>query len=97
MRTEKKTRTATSDMRPEYDLASLGPGVRGKYYERAKAGSNLVLLEPDVAKAFPTSEAVNTALRLLAEVAASTASRARRTGKARRGSPLDHETAPRSR
>jgi hypothetical protein len=44
----------------EYDFTN---GVRGKYVERLSHGSNLVLLEPDVAAAFPTSAAVNKALR----------------------------------
>lgn len=53
------------ELRPEYDFAKMTGGVRGKYAKRYKAGTNLVLLEPDVAKAFPTDEAVNEALRLL--------------------------------
>jgi hypothetical protein len=44
-------------------------GVRGKYVERYQEGTNLVLLDPDVAEAFPTSEAVNEALRLLMQIA----------------------------
>jgi hypothetical protein len=48
------------DMRPEYDLRG---GVRGKYYERYKQGTNVVLLEPDVAKVFRDSATVNEALR----------------------------------
>ena len=48
---------------PEYDFSSMSGGVRGKYYERYRAGVNLVLLDPDVAKAFPTDAAVNDALR----------------------------------
>jgi len=47
-------------MRQEYDLRG---GVRGKYYERYKQGTNIVLLEPDVAKVFRDSTAVNEALR----------------------------------
>ena len=47
-------------MRPEYDLRG---GVRGKYYERYKQGTNVVLLEPDVAKVFKDSATVNEALR----------------------------------
>jgi hypothetical protein len=43
--------------------------VRGKYVERLKQGSNIVVLAPDVAALFPTSESVNAALRTLAEVA----------------------------
>ena len=57
------------DLRPEYDLSTLKGGVRGKYYKQATAGTNLVLLEPDVARAFPDSSSVNRALRLLQEVA----------------------------
>ncbi len=50
------------DMRPEYRREDLGKGVRGKYFERYSSGTNLVLLDDKVAKAFPTSEAVNEAL-----------------------------------
>jgi hypothetical protein len=54
------------ELRPEYDLRELlKNGVRGKYVERYRAGTNLVLLEPDVAKAFPSDQAVNEALRLV--------------------------------
>ena len=48
------------EMRPEYDLRG---GVRGKYYERYKQGTNVVLLEPDIAKVFRDSATVNEALR----------------------------------
>ena len=54
---------ADDKLRPEYDFPSLGGGVRGKYYRRFRAGVNLRLLEPEVAKAFPTDMAVNEALR----------------------------------
>ena len=53
-------------MRAEYDLRG---GVRGKYYERYRQGTNIVVLEPDIAAVFPDSEAVNQALRLLIRVA----------------------------
>jgi hypothetical protein len=53
------------ELRPEYDLSQLKGGVRGKYAERYRAGTNLVLLEPDVAAVFPDARAVNEALRLL--------------------------------
>jgi hypothetical protein len=57
------------DLRPEYDLAKLLPtGVRGKYAERFQEGTNLVLLAPDVAEAFPTAESVNEALRLVLQL-----------------------------
>ena len=47
------------DMRKEYDLSKLAGGVQGKYYRRATAGTNLVLIEPDLVNMFPDSEAVN--------------------------------------
>jgi len=57
------------ELRPEYDFSQLQGGVRGKYAERYQAGTNLILLDPDVAQAFPTAEAVNEALRLLIQIA----------------------------
>ncbi len=51
------------DLRPEYDLATLKGAVRGKHFERYRAGTNLALLAPEVRAAFPTDEAVNEALR----------------------------------
>jgi hypothetical protein len=56
-------RPKTEELRPEYDFAHMQGGVRGKYYVRYRRGSNVVLLQPDVAAAFPTEEAVNEALR----------------------------------
>lgn len=53
------------ELRPEYDFAHMERGVRGKCVERYREGTNLVLLDPDVAQAFPNDEAVNVALRLL--------------------------------
>jgi len=53
------------DLRPEYDLSKLRGGVRGKYLEKYRAGTNLALLSPEVRAAFPTDEAVNQALRSL--------------------------------
>lgn len=58
------------EMRDEYDFSQ---GVRGRYAERYAEGSNLVVLSPDVAEAFPDSEAVNDALRALAAIARRTA------------------------
>ena len=57
------------ELRSEYDFAQMEGGIKGKYAERYRAGTNLVLLDPDVAKAFPTDKAVNEALRLLAKIA----------------------------
>ena len=57
------------ELRPEYRREDLGPGVRGKYLDAYRAGTNLVLLSSDVAKVFPTEESVNEALRSLIAVA----------------------------
>ena len=54
------------ELRPEYDFSG---GVRGKHHAAYKAGTNVVVLDPDVAPAFPDSSSVNRALRLLMEVA----------------------------
>jgi hypothetical protein len=59
----KVNRPDAGDLRPEYDFATMKGGVRGKYVARLRKGSNLVLLEPEVAAAFPSAEAVNEALR----------------------------------
>ena len=76
---KESTSKRDDDLRPEYDLSQLKGAVRGKYYRQAVAGTNLVLVEPDLAKLFPDSEAVNRALRILAEAAqAATASKRRR-------------------
>jgi hypothetical protein len=66
------------DLRPEYDLSQLKGGVRGKYYRAATAGTNLVLIEPDLADVFPDAASVNRALRVLAEAARSTTAKRRR-------------------
>ena len=68
---KKKRRSEMDDeLRPEYDLHELlKGGVRGKYAERYRAGTNLVLLAPDVAKAFANdAKAVNEALRLVIQL-----------------------------
>jgi hypothetical protein len=57
------SKLANTDLRPNYDFCG---GVRGKYARRFAQGTNLVALEPDVAKAFPNSAAVNRSLRALA-------------------------------
>ncbi len=63
------TRKHDPDMRAEYTREDLGKGVRGKFYPEFQAGTNLVLLSPDVAAAFPTEASVNEALRSLIAVA----------------------------
>ena len=59
----------SDELRPEYEREDLGQGIRGKYLESYRKGTNLVLLSPDVAKVFPTEEAVNEALRSLMHLA----------------------------
>ena len=80
------------DLRPEYDLSQLKGGVRGKYYKRAIAGTNLVLIEPDLVKAFPDNGSVNRALRLLLNTANAVArsrpgKRSSAVAKRRKGEP----------
>jgi hypothetical protein len=57
------------ELRPEYDFSNMKGGVRGKYVDRYRTGTNVVLLDPDVAQVFPTSDAVNQALRMLMQIA----------------------------
>lgn len=61
----KKQTKRSRSMLAEYDFSK---GVRGKYAKRYAQGTNLVMLEPDVAKVFPTAEAVNDSLRALAQI-----------------------------
>ena len=81
MKKESTTKRAEG-LRSEYDLSQLQGGVRGKYYRQATAGTNLVLIEADLANLFPDSQAVNRALRVLADAAqiARFKSRRRRLG-----------------
>ena len=62
----RKTKRSTNDsMRPEYDFSK---GVRGKYAARYASGTNVVVLEPDVAREFPTADDVNQTLRAVAKL-----------------------------
>jgi hypothetical protein len=75
----------SDELRPEYRREDLGRGVRGKYFEAYQKGTNLVLLSPDVAKVFPTEEAVNEALRSLINVAQKSTGLTRRsTGRSKK-------------
>ncbi len=74
-----KKNSKTSDgMRKEYDFSKMKGGVRGKYAKRYSAGTNLVLLDPEVYKAFPTSEAVNQTLRAALNITKTVRSSTRR-------------------
>ncbi len=67
-----KSTVSSDDMRAEYDL-DYSKAVRGKYYRRLlKEGANVVVLDPDVAKAFRSSAAVNEALRSLLRMSEAT-------------------------
>ena len=59
----------SDELRQEYKREYLGQGVRGKYCESYRKGTNLVLPSPDVSKAFPSDKAVNDALRSLIDLA----------------------------
>ena len=76
-----KAKVADPDMRAEYDFSGA---VRGKYYERYRQSSNVVLLDPDVSEAFPNAESVNQALRVLASAARKSV-RVQRAQRRRRG------------
>jgi hypothetical protein len=75
------TKKNNNDLRPEYDLSKLKGGVRGKYYRKATAGTNLVLIEPELTTLFPDTESVNRALHLLADTAASPTGKTRSRAK----------------
>jgi hypothetical protein len=62
-------RKQRDEMRREYDLPKLQGRIRGKYAARYKAGTNIVLLSPDVAEHFPDERSVNSALRRLIRIA----------------------------
>jgi hypothetical protein len=66
---KRKESELEDEMRPEYDLSKMKIVGRGIYRERYRSGTNLVLLEPDVRKAFPDDESVNEALRVIAKAA----------------------------
>ena len=57
------------DLRSEYKRSDFGEMVKGKYAQRLRMGSNIVLLEPEIASAFPTDQAVNEALRMVMKMA----------------------------
>lgn len=75
-----KTAVPTDDMRAEYEF-DYSKAVRGKYYRRLlKEGANIVVLDPDVAKAFRSSAAVNQALRSLLKLSEATRRLTSRSG-----------------
>ena len=76
----RKAKSSSEDeLRSEYKREDLGKGVRGKFYKEYTKGTNLVLLSPDVAAAFPTTESVNEALRSLVRIAQTATRRPKRS------------------
>lgn len=65
----KKNNTAVDDLGREYDFSKMKGGVRGKYAQRFRAGTNIAKIDPDVAEVFADDNAVNDALRELIKVA----------------------------
>ena len=79
----KKAKVEDNEMRAEYRREDLGPLVRGKYAARYAKATNIVVIDPALAKAFPNSETVNDALRsLLAVATAATGLTSRSSGRA---------------
>ena len=72
-------------MRAEYDFSAMGKPVRGKYAGRLTAGTNVAVLEPELAKAFPDSAAVNDALRVVLRASKALRRPARRASTASKG------------
>ena len=66
---KKADTAAADDLRPEYDFSKMKGGVRGKYAQRFRAGTNIAKIDPDVAEVFADDNAVNDALRELIKVA----------------------------
>ena len=80
----KKAFTSTADQEvPELKRKQLGVGVRGKYFKSFTQGSNVVVLQPEIQKAFPTSEAVNKALANMLAFAQETQGLTRRSSGTR--------------
>jgi hypothetical protein len=75
----KRTKNS-GELRSEYKRSDFGALVRGKYAERLRESSNVIVLDPEIADLFPNAASVNTALRALAEIA-------RRSGSTPRKSP----------
>jgi len=83
----KKTKSTSDALRAEYKRSDFGKLERGKYYERVKASSNVVILDDEVAAFFPNSAAVNKALHSIVDVAQRASAQVRRStgrGKQRR-------------
>jgi hypothetical protein len=65
----KKAKKLVDELRPEYKRSDFGAMVRGKYVDRLRENSNVVVIDPEVARVFPNGASVNDALRALAQIA----------------------------
>ena len=93
--TKASARKTSNDLRAEYDLSKLAGGVRGKYYRQAMAGTNLVLIAPDLSEIFPDAASVNRALRLLVDTAEAVAAPSRKRRSPNRAIQPTREKAAR--
>jgi hypothetical protein len=80
----KKAKTKDDDMRAEYRREDLGPLVRGKYAAEYAKATNVVVIDPKLAKVFPNSESVNDALRSLLTIASAATEVTSRSSRASR-------------
>lgn len=78
---KKDKSTPDDELRTEYKRSDFKKLERGKYYDRVKASSNVVVLDDDIAEVFPNSAAVNRALHTLVEVAQKTSERTKRSSR----------------
>ena len=76
---KKAKRFVADELRSEYQSSDFGVLVRGKYVERLRKSSNVVVLDPEVADLFPNAASVNSALRALAQIAKRAGSKQRRS------------------
>lgn len=74
----KPKKKSADEMLPEYKRSDFTKVVRGKYADRLRKSSNVVVIDPDLTKVFPNAEAVNAALRSLSEIAKRAGSKGRR-------------------
>lgn len=91
----KKAEREVDELRLEYKRSDFGKLVRGKYAKRAAGATNVVLLEPEIARAFPSDRAVNDALRILLDVRDATSRLGRRrvsVGRRRRTDSPGHDS-----
>jgi hypothetical protein len=75
----KKAKKPADELRPEYKRSDFGAMVRGKYIDRLRENSNVVVLDPELAQVFPNGASVNDALRALAQIAKRASSGPRRS------------------